>query len=192
MPTFGALGFVPGAKPVSHTMVSLPCLIRWQLKVNVSLTSLYANVSLKRWPTSVGVAAVPQSMRVSVISAGVCPIAGRPMRTMAHRPTANRIVTFRILSPFFAMLFSLSNARTRLPLLRGPAVRPGACAAHQHGPFTIAQAGGVAEGLDGLLVVDHGEGARPVRTPEATREAPRVEHAGERVPDVREGVRLPG
>src|SRR5262249_47767102 len=163
-----------------------------QLYVNVSLTSLYANVSLKRWPTSVGVAAVPQSMRVSVISAGVCPIAGRPMRTVAHRPTANRMVAFSILSSFFGILFSPSNARTRLPLLRGPAIRPGARAAHQHGPFTIAQAGGVAEGLDGLLVVDHGEGPSPVGTPEATLDAPRVEHAGERVPDVGEGVRLPG
>ena len=59
--------------------------------MNVSLRSLYANVSVKRWPTSVGVAPVPQSMRVSVTSAGACAIAGRPMRTVAHTPTANRV-----------------------------------------------------------------------------------------------------
>src|SRR4029450_1644490 len=75
IPTVGALGFVPGAKPVSHTMYSSPCLIREQLNVNVSLRSLYANVSVKRWPTSVGVAPVPHSMRVSVTSAGACAIA---------------------------------------------------------------------------------------------------------------------
>ncbi len=28
MPTFGAFGFEPGAKPVSQTMYSSPCLIR--------------------------------------------------------------------------------------------------------------------------------------------------------------------
>src|SRR5205814_338561 len=43
-------------------------------------------------PTSLGAASVPQSMRVSVTSAGACAIAGRPMRTVAHKPTANRIV----------------------------------------------------------------------------------------------------
>src|SRR5262245_48270778 len=104
-------------------------------------------------------------MRVSVMSAGVCPIAGRPIRTAAHTPIANRMLAFSILSSVFGMLSSPSNAATRLPLLRGPAVRSGARAAHQHGSFTLAQAGGVAEGLDGLLVVDHGEGPSPVSTP---------------------------
>src|SRR4029077_5080923 len=61
-----------------------------QLNVNVSLRSLYANVSVKRWPTSVGVAPVPQSMRVSVTSAGDCANAGRATRTLAHTPTTNR------------------------------------------------------------------------------------------------------
>jgi len=53
---------------------------------------------VKRWPTSVGVAPVPQSMRVNVTSAGACAIAGRPMRTLAHKPTANMIVAFSMIS----------------------------------------------------------------------------------------------
>jgi hypothetical protein len=57
-------------------------------------------VSVKRWPTSVGVAPVPQSMRASVTSAGACAIAGRPMRTLAHKPIANRIVALSMVSSF--------------------------------------------------------------------------------------------
>src|SRR5207244_6731725 len=40
----------------------------------------------------------PRSLLVSVTSAGACAIAGRPMRTLAHRPTANRIVAFSMVS----------------------------------------------------------------------------------------------
>src|SRR5215831_14440571 len=76
-------------------------------------------------------------------------------------------------------------------LLRRPAVRLGAGAAHQHRALTGAQAIGLAEGLDGLFVVDDGEGASPVGPPQAAFETPRVEHAGERIPDVREGIGLP-
>jgi len=48
----------------------------------------------------------------------------------------------------------------------------------------------VKKGLDGLLVVHDGERARPVRAPQAPIETPGVEHAGERVPYVRERIRL--
>jgi hypothetical protein len=51
---------------------------------------------------------------------------------------------------------------------------------------------GLAEGLDGLFVVDDSEGASPVGTPQAAFEAPGVEHAGEGVPDVRERIGLAG
>src|SRR5437879_2362380 len=74
--------------------------------------------------------------------------------------------------------------------LRRPAIRLGAGAAHQHRPFAVAQAGGLAEGLDGLLVVDDRESAGPVGAPQAALEAPGVEQAAERIPDVREGIRL--
>src|SRR5215831_7034156 len=68
----------------------------------------------------------------------------------------------------------------RSPLLRRPAIRLGAGTAHQHCAFTVAQAVGPAEGLDGLLVVDDCEGASPVGAPETAFETPRVEHAGDR------------
>src|ERR1700730_2485024 len=79
-----------------------------------------------------------------------------------------------------------------LSLLWRPAISLGAGAAHQRGPFSVAQAGSLQEGLDGLLVVDNSERARPVGAPQAAVETPGVEHASERVPDVRERVRLPG
>src|SRR5450631_3148004 len=46
-----------------------------------------------------------------------------------------------------------------LTVVRRPAVSFGAGAAHQHGPLAVAQAAGLEEGLDGLSVVDDGEGA---------------------------------
>src|SRR5450759_3098573 len=79
-----------------------------------------------------------------------------------------------------------------LALLRRPAIGLGAGTAHQHRPFTVAQAAGLAEGLDGLFVVADREGAGPVGAPQAALETPGVEHAVERVPDVREGIRFPG
>src|SRR6516165_9476630 len=54
-----------------------------------------------------------------------------------------------------------------LGFLWRPAVSLGAGAAHQRGPFGIAQAVGRQEGLDGLLVVDNSERARPVGAPQA-------------------------
>src|SRR5262245_15067861 len=78
----------------------------------------------------------------------------------------------------------------RLALLRRPAIGFGARAAHQHRSLTVAQAVSLKEGLDGLLVVDNGICARPVRAPQATIETPGIEHAGERIPDIREWVRF--
>ena len=80
----------------------------------------------------------------------------------------------------------LADHDLRLSFLRRPAVSLCAGAAHQHGPFGVAQAGGLQEGLDGLLVVDDGERARPVGAPQAAVETPGVENARERIPDVRE------
>src|SRR5262245_5780278 len=84
------------------------------------------------------------------------------------------------------------SSSSRLALLWRPPIRLGAGTAHQHRPFTVAQAVGLAEGLDGLFVVDDREGAGPVGTPQAALETPGVEHTGKRVPDVREGIGFPG
>src|SRR3954451_21176603 len=84
------------------------------------------------------------------------------------------------------------SRRSELTLARRPAVGLGAGAAHQHGPLGVAEALGLEERLDGLLVVDDGEGARPVGAPQAAVETPGVEHALERVPDVGERIRLLG
>ena len=59
-------------------------------------------------------------------------------------------------------------------------------------PMSIAQAAGLQEGLNGLLVIDDRERARPVRAPQAPIEPPGVEHPGKRVPNVRERIWLPG
>src|SRR5262245_10543157 len=83
-------------------------------------------------------------------------------------------------------------ALNRANFLRRPATSPGAGAAHQHCPLSVAQAISLKEGLDGLLVVDDCERACPVRTPQAAVETPGIEHAGERVPDVRERIRFSG
>jgi hypothetical protein len=48
---------------------------------------------------------------------------------------------------------------------RRPAVGLGAGAAHQHGPLGVAEAVRFQKRLDGLLVVDDGERARPVGAP---------------------------
>src|SRR5262245_1458154 len=81
-----------------------------------------------------------------------------------------------------------TNAIMTLAFLRRPAVSLGAGTAHQHRALTLAQAAGETEGLDGLFVVDDREGAGPVGAPQAAVEAPGVEHTGERVPDVWEGI----
>src|SRR3989475_2487061 len=81
---------------------------------------------------------------------------------------------------------------SRSRLLRRPAIRLGAGTAHKHCAFTVAQAVGLAEGLDRLFVVDDCEGASPVGTPQASFETPGVEHTGEGVPDVRERIGFAG
>ena len=58
-----------------------------------------------------------------------------------------------------------------LAFLRRPAIGLGAGTAHQHRPFTVAQAVGLAEWLDGLFVVDDSEGAGPVGAPQAAVES---------------------
>src|SRR5262245_16805046 len=85
-----------------------------------------------------------------------------------------------------------AGAAPPLALLRRPAIGLGAGSAHQQRPFTVAQALRLAEGLDGLLVVDDGERTGPVGAPQAALEPPGLEHAGQRVPDVREGIRFLG
>ena len=76
--------------------------------------------------------------------------------------------------------------------LRRPTIGLGARAAHQHRSLIVAETASLEEGLDGLLIVDDGVCACPVRAPQATLETPGIEHAGERIPDVRERVRFPG
>src|SRR5687767_5252014 len=85
-----------------------------------------------------------------------------------------------------------AERRASSRLFRRPAIRPGAGTAHQHRAFTVAQAVGLPERIDRLFVVDDGEGASPVGAPQATFETPGLEHAGEGIPDVREGIGLPG
>ena len=80
-------------------------------------------------------------------------------------------------------------ALSRTNFLRRPAISLGAGAAHQHGPLPVAQTTSFEERLDGLLVVDDCERAGPVRAPQAAVETPGIEHAGQRLPDVREGIR---
>src|SRR5260370_17357491 len=73
-----------------------------------------------------------------------------------------------------------------------PTVGFGARAAHKNRSLTGTQAVSLEEGLDGVLVVDEGVCARPVRAPQAAFETPGIEHAGERIPDVRERIRFAG
>src|SRR5215469_3339520 len=82
----------------------------------------------------------------------------------------------------------VAGAAPPLAFLRRPAIGLGAGTAHQQRPFTVAQALRLAEGLDSLLVVDDGERAAPVGAPQAALEPPGLEHAGKRIPDVREGI----
>src|SRR5262245_17054237 len=77
-----------------------------------------------------------------------------------------------------------------LVFLRRPAIRLGAGATHQHRPFTVAETVRLPERFDGPLVADDRERARPVGAPETALETPGVEHASERVPDIREGIRF--
>ena len=72
--------------------------------------------------------------------------------------------------------------------LRRPVIDPGAGAAHQRCPLAFGQAVGKAEWFDGLFEVDDRKRTGPVGAPQAAVDAPGVEDAGERVPDVREGI----
>jgi hypothetical protein len=90
-------------------------------------------------------------------------------------------------------MVNLSRAKdAAISLQRRPTISFGTRAAHQHRSLTLAQAVSFKEGLDDLLVVDNGVFARPVRTPQATLKTSGIEHAGERIPDVGERIRLPG
>src|SRR5216684_3447315 len=84
-----------------------------------------------------------------------------------------------------------SRSKEVLAFRRRPAISLGAGTAHQHRPFGVAQPVGLQEGLDGLLVIDDGERARPVRAPQAAIETPGIEQASQRVPDVGERIGLP-
>src|SRR5438876_6711340 len=79
-----------------------------------------------------------------------------------------------------------------LTLPRRPTIGFGARTAHQHRSLAVTQAVSLDEGLDGLLVVDDGVRARPVRAPQAAVETPGIEHARERIPYVRERIRFLG
>src|SRR5215831_8872392 len=81
-----------------------------------------------------------------------------------------------------------TSAIMTLAFLRRPAISLGAGTAHQRRALALAQAVGETEGFDGLFVIDDRECAGPVGAPQAAVEAPGVEHTGERVPDVWEGI----
>src|SRR5205814_1458588 len=91
-------------------------------------------------------------------------------------------------TPFYDCAGRTPKPVPALGFLRRPAVGLGSGATHQHGPLGVAEAVGLQERFDRLLVVDDCERARPIRTPEAALEPPGVEHALQRVPDVRERI----
>src|SRR6516225_2173119 len=86
--------------------------------------------------------------------------------------------------------FVLRGLVTDLNFLRRPTIGFGARAAHQHRSLTVVQALSPEKGHDGLLVVDDGICACPVRAPQTAVETPGIEHAGERIPDVGKRIRL--
>jgi hypothetical protein len=94
--------------------------------------------------------------------------------------------------PLCAAILNRFCPALALTFLRRPTVGSGACTAHQHCSFTVAQAVSFEERLDGLLVIDDGVCACPVGAPQAAIKTPSIEHAGERIPDVRERIWLPG
>src|SRR5262249_49053684 len=140
--------------------------------------------SMSTWPRAAPARAfsmvLPWGMRSPISSSA----GTRGSRSTPSRPAA---------SLAFANSFRCAALPAgRSPLLRRPALRLGAGTAPQHRAFTVDQEVGLAEGLDGLLVVDDCEGASPVGAPQAAFEPPRVEHAGDGIPDVREGIGLAG
>ena len=60
--------------------------------------------------------------------------------------------------------------------------------AHQHRSVSVAQAISFEERFDGLFIIHNSICPRPVRTPQTALKTPDIEHTGERVPDVREGI----
>src|SRR5689334_13485140 len=83
-----------------------------------------------------------------------------------------------------------SAASLSLGFLRRPAVGLGGGAAHQHRPLAVAQTVGLEKRLGRLLVIDHGEGPRPIGAPQAALDSPGIEDALQRVPDIVVGKRL--
>src|SRR3954471_9047677 len=77
-----------------------------------------------------------------------------------------------------------------LAFVRLPPIRLGTRAAHQHRALRIREPLRLEERLHTLLVVHDGGRARPVRAPEAALEAPRIEDALQRIPDVAVGIGL--
>src|SRR5882762_6715676 len=74
--------------------------------------------------------------------------------------------------------------------LRRPLVDALERAAHERALVALRQPIGVAEGIDALLVRQESDRAGPVGAPQAAVDAEGVEDAGERVPDVLEGIGL--
>ena len=83
--------------------------------------------------------------------------AGSPLQHMASKSVANLYLTL-------PKVDSIILGPT-LSFLRRPAISLGAGAAHQHCSLRVAQAVSFNERLDGLLVVDDSERARPVSAP---------------------------
>src|SRR3954465_10601712 len=97
------------------------------------------------------------------VTFGIAPTARRP-RTWIAATDGSATRPRRISLPTRPVAPASATVLAKLPLafLRRPAVRFGAGAAHQHGALAFAQARGLEERLDRLLVIHHCEGARPV------------------------------
>ena len=67
---------------------------------------------------------------------------------------------------------------TNLTFLRRPTIGLGARAAHQHRSLIVAETASLEEGLDGLLIVDDGVCACPVRAPQAAPQASNTRASG--------------
>src|SRR5690242_19030761 len=93
---------------------------------------------------------------------------------------------------FHSSMSTLLLMSARRPAGGRPSIRFRAGPTHEHRALAVAQAVGLEEGLRGLLVVEDPACARPVGAPQAAIETPRVEHARERVPDIRVRIRLAG
>src|SRR5258705_5254725 len=160
--------------------------------------------STRLWPSGVRIMAMSartslspttrSTQRPSTVVSPSSSIPSSAKNALAASRSSTTMSTLSIRSNLlFAVIhYPVGKDESALPLLGRPAIRLGARTAHQHRPFTGAQAVGLTEGLDGLLVVDDRKGASPVGAPQAAFETPGIEHAGERVPDVRERIWRPG